>query len=239
MTSQRAATVTVIEAASGEVETTHDSPTYMPPVLSGDGNRLYVPSEPKPVVKDATSGEVIATLPFRISDLFRPVAFDSSGDRIASYQGDGVRVRDIPGGEELPPLPPPDEQFDAYAFSPSGRYVATAEAQTVSIYGSDNGSKVVSSPVSKRIDEIEFSRDDAFILTAGNDAVRVSEVRTGRPVASFDGHRGALLSASLGPGARTVVTVGVDGLALVHDCPACAPPAVLVKRARAALRAGG
>ena len=83
------------------------------------------------------------------------------------------------------------------------------------------------------------SRDDAFILTAGNDAVRVSEVRTGRPVASFDGHRGALLSASLGPGAGTVVTVGVDGLALVHDCPACAPPAVLVKRARAVLRAGG
>lgn len=239
VTSQRAATVTVIEAASGEVETTHDSPTDMPPVLSGDGSRLYVPSEPKPVVKDATSGEVIATLPFRIRDLFRPVAFDSSGDRIARYQGDGVRVRDIPGGRDLPPLPPPDEQFDAYAFSPSGRYVATAEARTVSIYESGNGSEVVTYPVRERINEIEFSRDDAFILTAGNDAVRVSEVRTGRPVASFDGHRGALLSASLGPGAGTVVTVGVDGLTLVHECPACAPPAVLVERARAALRAGG
>ncbi|MDP9133400.1 MAG: TIR domain-containing protein [Actinomycetota bacterium] len=234
VTSQREAMVTVIAAATGEVKRIHDSPTYIPPVLSGDGRRLYVPSEPKPVVKDANSGEVIARLPFRIGDLFGPVAFDSTGERMATYQGDGVRVRPIPGGSEMSPLPRPDEQLDTYAFSPSGRYVATAEARTVSVYESD-ASEVVSYPVSERPGQIEFSRDDEFIMTAGNNAARVSEVKTGRAVAKFDGHRGGLLSASLDPGARTVVTLGVDGLALVHDCPACAGPAVLVKRARAAL----
>ena len=203
------------------------------------GSRLYVPSEPKPVVKDATSGEVIATLPFRISDSSGPLRSTRSGERMARYRVTGCGSGISPAREICPRCHPRTSSSMRYAFSPSGRYVATAEARTVSIYESDNGSEVVSYPVSKRINEIEFSRDDAFILTAGNDAVRVSEVRTGRPVASFDGHRGALLSASFGPGARTVVTVGVDGLALVHDCPACAPPAVLVKRARAALRAGG
>lgn len=146
---------------------------------------------------------------------------------------------DVARGNEMAKLPRPVEQLDAYAFSPSGRYVATVEARKVSVYESDGGSPVVDYPVEERINEMEFSRDDAFILTAGGDTARVAELKTGRRVATFGGHRRGVQGASFGPGARTILTVGRDGVALVHDCPACAPPAVLVERARAALRAGG
>ena len=235
-TSRPRAAVTVLSAASGKIVTTHKSPTFVPPVLSGDGKRVYLQSERKAVVKDTTSGKVSATLPFRSGDLYRPVALDVSGERIAVYLGDGIRVWDTVKAREIAKLPAPKDQLDALGISPSGRYVAMVEADEVSVYRSEGGSLVRRYPITdERINEIEFSRDDAFILTAGNNTARVTEIRTRRPVAEFDGHRG-LLSASFGPGARTVVTVGRDGLVLVHDCPACAPPATLVKRARAALR---
>ncbi len=236
VTSLRAATITVLEVPTGEVVKTYKSPSFMPPVLSGNGKRLYLPRAPKPVVEDAISGKRIATLPFRGADLFRPVAFDTRGQRLAAYLGEGVRVRDIARDTETPPLARPKEELEAYAISPSGRYVATVENRTVNVYESNRGSEIGSYRVGGRVNQIEFSSDDAFILTAGNDAARVSERPSGRLVATFDGHRGALLGATFGPGARTVVTVGADGLVLVHDCPACAPPATLVKRARAALR---
>lgn len=188
------------------------------------------------MVKDTTSGKVRATLPFRSGDLYRPVALDVSGERIAVYLGDGIRVWDTVKAREIGKLPRPEDQLDALGISPSGRYVAMVEADEVSVFRSEGGSLVRRYPITdERINGIEFSRDDAFILTAGNNTARVTEIKTRRPVAEFDGHRG-LLSASFGPGARTVVTVGRDGLVLVHDCPACAPPATLVKRARAALR---
>ncbi len=238
-TSQRRGTVTVIDATSGKVVRTLRGRSYQPPLLSGNGQRLYLPREPKPVIRDASSKAVIATFPFRNSDFFRPPLLDSTGERIATYPGDGVRVWDVATGTEIAKLPRPEDQLDAYALSPSGRYVATALARRVSVYESDGGSPVVDYPVDERIDEMKFSRDDAFILTAGGETARVAELKTGRRVATFGGHRRGVQGASFGPGARTILTVGRDGVALVHDCPACAAAPVLVKRARAALRAGG
>lgn len=235
-TSRPQATITVISPKSGDIVRTHKSPTYIPPVLSGDGRRVYVPKEDSPEVQDATTGEVVATLPFRSGDVFAPVAFNSSGDRIAVYLGDGIEIWDTVRERRIGKLPAPKDQLDALGISPSGRYVAMVEAADVSIYRSDGGSLVRRYPITdERINKIEFSRDDAFFLTAGNNTARVTEIKTRRSVAEFAGHRG-LLSASFGPGARTVVTVGRDGWVLVHDCPACAPPATLVERARAALR---
>ena len=239
VTSQREATLTVLDATTGDIVETYRSPDYVSPVISGDGRRLFVPREPRPVVEDVATGDVIATLPFRADRLIGSLYFDSTGERMAAHVGRGVQVFQVSPRRAIAALPPPREQLDAYALSASGRYVATAEADELRIHESNGGAELQSSPVRQRVNTIELSRDDAFVLTAANDMALVAERRTGRRVATFAGHRGALLSASFGPGARTVVTVGADGLAIVHDCPACAPPATLVKRARAALRAGG
>ena len=162
---------------------------YLPPVLSGDGKQAATfRGEPKPVVKDANSSEVIATLPFRISDLFRPSALDSAGERIAIYPGDGVRVWDVARRQRDSPrchartsssMPMPSRR--------RGGTWARSRRATVSIYGSDDGSVVVElSRSSERINEMEFSRDDAFILTAGNDAGPRVGAQDRPPVASFE-----------------------------------------------------
>ncbi len=234
VTSQHERTVTVLDSARGEIVTTHAAKGY-PPVLSGNGQRLYAGS----TVSDAESGASIGKLPFRDGDLFSRPVFNSTGERIAMYPGDGARVWNVAreGVERIAgPLPRPKKQLGPYAISPSGRYVATVGITRVRIYESDGGSAVESYAVSEQVKEVEFSRNDAFVLTVGNRTARVTDLSTGRPVASFGGHQDDLLKASFGPGARTVATLGYDGLVIVHDCPACAPPATLVKRARAALR---
>ena len=226
----------VIDPAARRVERTYRGERLSPPVISANGDRVFVAGRVRSRVQDTSARRVIATLPIARSDLVRTPAFNSDGERLAIPLGDGVQVRAFPGGRELPLLPRPNQQLDAYALSPSGRYVATAEDGRRSIYRADDPSEAATYSMSERVNEIEFSRNDAFVLTTSGDTARVSDRGTGRPVASFDGHKGAVFNASFGPGARTVVTVGADGLVVVHDCPACAPPATLVKRARAALR---
>ena len=116
------------------------------------------------------------------------------------------------------------EVYDA-AFSPDGRYVATASAEAAHIWDAQTGQRVAELPTVEpsSIHHVEFSPDGRLLLTAGTRRATLWDARTGKNVREVwhqeDTGFGTdnRMNASLSSDGRLVLTIGRDSNARVWD----------------------
>ncbi len=142
------------------------------------------------------------------------VAFHRDGRRVALGSFEWIVIDDL--GDEEPPVFLESRQrgwLYALAFSPDGRYLASAGwGSTIHLWDTETKRLV------QRLDDhrgfvrdLEFSPDGHHLASVGEDrSVRLWHVETGYPVAAFHGHAQYTYSVAWHPGGRLLASGGGD-----------------------------
>jgi WD40 repeat protein len=117
------------------------------------------------------------------------------------------------------------DRVTALDFSPDGKLLAAGGGMPsregeVTLWEVDGGKLVrkFDQPHSDAVLALDFSPDGRLLATAGADRfMKVSDVATGRPIKSFEGHAGHVLGVSFQHTGRTLVTASADNTVKVWD----------------------
>jgi WD40 repeat protein len=117
------------------------------------------------------------------------------------------------------------DRVTALDFSPDGKLLAAGGGMPsregeVTLWEVDGGQLVrkFDQPHSDAVLALDFSPDGRLLATAGADRfMKVSDVATGRPIKSFEGHAGHVLGVSFQHTGRTLVTASADNTVKVWD----------------------
>lgn len=150
--------------------------------ISPDGKRIGGVSLPDftAYILDGNSGEIVQTLEWvnpAVSSLYS-VAFANDWSRLAWYAQSAVFLMTLPDGKNGPILNH-EENINALAWSPDGRYLAVASGATIQgnltpaviIWDTASGSKISSLPQDMAILHLAYSPDGSQIAaldSAGN-----------------------------------------------------------------------
>ncbi|MCS6886021.1 MAG: SUMF1/EgtB/PvdO family nonheme iron enzyme [Acidobacteriota bacterium] len=104
------------------------------------------------------------------------------------------------------------------AFSPDGKYIATASVDsTVRLYSSDCKLLTVIVAHEGSVNSVAFRPDSKMILTAGSDGNFKMWTLDGRYVLAVQAHDGPVNCAAFSPDGKRIVTAGLDRLVRVWD----------------------
>jgi WD40 repeat protein len=110
-------------------------------------------------------------------------------------------------------LPGHGDRITAAAFSPDGRFAATASRdRTARVWSLDDGKVVATlSGHGDALTDVSFSPDGSTVLTASRDGtVRTWNARNGESEAIFRGHAGPVDKAYFSPNGRYVLTMSTQ-----------------------------
>lgn len=164
------------DVASGEPQTASVPLGGHPLVIefSPDGRKVVCGlADTRSVVCDAESGQVLFDLPH--GDWVRAAAFSKDGQKLVTAGGSGAEsslahVWDANTGRLLMDSLPCDGQVQSAQFTSDGQLVAAGSATgTVRLWDSRTGKRLYELKHSLRVRSIEFSADDAWLLTASDD----------------------------------------------------------------------
>jgi eukaryotic-like serine/threonine-protein kinase len=145
----------------------------------------------------------------------------------------GLRIWDTAGRKEVARLPGDRVRITRMAFSPDGRYLATAGAEyTAVLWDAATGQEVrVLRGHRNEVSEVAFSSDGTRLATAGTDrAVKVWELPGGREVYTLRGHDSPVQCVAFAPAtgpARYLVSADLAGRVNVWDAQAGQEPQAL------------
>jgi WD40 repeat protein/DNA-binding SARP family transcriptional activator len=152
------------------------------------GSRLAVSAQDGVFVRDATSGEVILTLPGEM------VAYSPDGSRLATATEDGtVTIWDAVSGQELLRLAGHSDSLEELVFSPDGEYLATASLDdTVRVWDGASGRVLLTLPVPTGgwadTFDVAFSPGGEHLITVDRDGVvRIWDLATGDALLTLSG----------------------------------------------------
>jgi WD40 repeat protein len=115
----------------------------------------------------------------------------------------GVKVWDADSGKELLTLDGQASGVRQLAFSPDGRWLASASYNEAKIWAASSGKLLRelnrSEFQSGTADDLVFSPRGNLLATAGNQVVQLWDVATGRSVAVFRGHKLGKLRVAISP----------------------------------------
>ena len=143
--------------------------------LSSDGKQLALeryqqPSGPDGIVLfDVASASKIRALPLETGKMFG-LAFFPDGKRIFTIEGERDRAIDLADGKTLYSLPAgPD--FKPVAFSPDGRWLATADSKAVTVWKADTGAKWAELPLGQEyVTALTFAPDSRRLAIGFGDS---------------------------------------------------------------------
>jgi eukaryotic-like serine/threonine-protein kinase len=187
-----------------------------------DGSRILVssPDGQAPRLRDG-SGNLIARLEGHGATVYA-VAASRDGALFATAGYDKrVRFWRAETGERVEPVLEFDRRPTSLAFSPDGSRVAIADEKgQVVIHRRDSGEKLlVFAAHPTWIQDIEWSRDGALLVTAGRQdhTATTWDAATGAKRRTFVGHGDNLTRAGISPDGSLVATASVDNTARLWD----------------------
>jgi WD40 repeat protein len=138
----------------------------------------------------------------------------TTGDPNISAGGESAVVHDVGSSGVIKELPGNAGPLYGAAYSPDGRYMATAaDAGTVRLWDAATFDLTRELPASDgRVLHVAFSADSRRLVTASRDSLaRIWDVESGHPLVELFGHEGGVVFASFSPDDSLVVTEGDDG----------------------------
>jgi WD40 repeat protein len=164
-----------------------------------------------------------------------PPVFSPDGERVALFgffptgitsgQFPGsIQVLELPSGKpKFLPLAHSEMVFGA-AFSPDGRYLATAVPREVRVWNAHTGEPALPALTHGSIYySIEFSPDGAWLVAGGREEVRIWDVRSGRALKFFSGPIHCKSWPHFTPDGRRLVTTTAPGRVQVWDLATLEP----------------
>jgi RNA polymerase sigma factor (sigma-70 family) len=168
--------------------------------------------------------------------LYFCLAFSPDGKKVAAGSWDAARPNfrlwDLQAGKEIPSCNP-DHWVNSITFSADGTLVALGsggdDKQCVSVWKLATATEIQRFAVPGSEAVSAFSPSGRFLATGSSSMhmvnsrgaeekiVRVWEIATGKQVASFEGHHGAITALSYAPDGKSLASGSVDSTILVWD----------------------
>ncbi len=160
-----------------------------------------------------------------------PAAFSPDGRRFAASDGpfaDTIRLWDIATRRLRCKVTLPKQNFQALAFSPDSRLLATARLPDgiVQLWEVATGKECLlfASP-EKQVSSLAFSVDGRTLATGSHEGtLRFWDVASGKSIDQRPGHRGAITAIHYAPDGKVLATASADTTALLWDAAVPSPP---------------
>jgi WD40 repeat protein len=168
------------------------------------------------------------------------IAFTPDGASIAIVNGGIIRLRDTASTRFVRTIAG-EAPFFSIAFSPDGRLLASGDvANTIQLWDMSTqtspaieirqslltltGHAGRSGRPEALVWQVAFSPDGSLLASAGGDkTVRVWEVKSGRLLATLEGHSEAVTSVAFSPDGRRLASGGLDGAVILWSAAAPMP----------------
>ncbi|HUA64491.1 MAG TPA: protein kinase, partial [Alphaproteobacteria bacterium] len=181
---------------------------------SGDGRWLALAGD-KPFVSlwDISSRRVVAQLPTGGEN--NSVAFSHNSALLASAGNDGlIRVWDVASRIESLVLKGHSDPIEQLAFSPDGKWLASASRPDGVVKLWDLQSRTQKMTLGQLRNEypaVAFSPDSAILAwTTGDRTIRLTDVATGTERARLSGHGGSVTSLAFSPDGKWLASASKD-----------------------------
>jgi len=209
-------------------------------LLSPNGRFLMLPSGRGAEVRAVPSWRRVGSLShfdFSTAAVNAGAALADDGSRVFAANPGGTGIWDVQSGKRLAKLP----GLQTYGliggsnatFSHDGRRLAVMSDGRTRILDGRTGELVAELRGQSSPSWVEFSADDALVVTAGDDGtLRVWDPATGTPLSTVNTHDD-LLGVTFDQRAPVIATWTLDGTVRVYDCNVCGDLRTLEGRADA------
>ena len=163
-------------------------------------------------IMDVDSGQVTRVMCQRGGGV-RTVAFNTSGEYIATDWGKNVKLWRVTDGRELDSFVGHTGEVTSVAFCPSGNYLASgAEDHTVRIWSLDTSRDVVLlEGHTDIVSSVAYDREGKLLSSASRDrTVIVWDAQKGRRLFTLKGHDGPVHSVAFSPTEPLLASAGDD-----------------------------
>jgi len=175
---------------------------------------------------NATSGQEVNSLTGHTAYEIRSVAFSPDGKTLATASWDfkfsidnTVRLWDVNTGKELNVLKGHTNAVLSIAFSPHGKYIASASAdRTIRIWDVETGTELKLLKGSDAAVSVAYNPDGSQLISAFLDnTVRVWDVNINKERKILSGHTDDIRSISFSPDSKTLASASGDKTVRIWD----------------------
>lgn len=214
-----------------------------PPALSGSLHSLAISRDGKRVAAgdysgdiylwDAHTGKLAGDPALMGSGPVRDIAFDPSGQMIATARPDGILLTKLDASETPKLLPFPDAT--SVAFDQRGEHIVGAAERRSSLHIWTRDGQPVYNLLTQvgTVGRPSFSEDGRLVAVGtGEGLIEVWEVHSGRMVMRARGHSDMVNAVLFRPGGQSqLVSASDDSTVVVSTCPACDNPDDVIRDA--------
>ena len=168
-------------------------------------------------VWDAAGGTLLAELRNDASG-FPSIAFDATGDWLATSGGNDVRVFNTGTWSQALTIAGP--RIRTLRFDPSGPRLATGSAAgDASIWDIPSGTRTRHlREIGEPVNAVAFSQDGQLVATGGGDgAEQIWQMTSGALQSQLNALRSKIMMIEFDPGSKLVVAAGASGTTVVAD----------------------
>lgn len=150
------------------------------------------------------------------------VAFSNNGQQLAigNFADNFVRLYNVADGEKLKELRGHRSKVHGVAYSPNGKYYATASLdRDIKLWDAATNKEIKTFVGHKDyVFSIEFSPDSKLLLSASADrTARLWDVDTGKETKELAGHGGLVQQATFSRDGSRIATASADGTSRVYE----------------------
>ncbi|GAB4305105.1 MAG: hypothetical protein Fur0025_47100 [Oscillatoriaceae cyanobacterium] len=150
-------------------------------------------------------------------DGINSVAVSPDGGMVASGDRDNtIKIWQLPTGKEIRTINGPDwfASVNSLAFSPNGKYLAAALADSIAIWQPNTGTEIRHIPANtESVSTLTFTPDSQLLISGDtNGNIKIWHWQTGQETTVIDADFEAVLALSISPNGQTIASGGQDAI---------------------------